>query len=127
MRSIFRAFCALLAAFASLTVVAPSASAESPEYCREDAFCLWPVWVIPGAEQPPASLVTDVDWAGEATAFRVYNGTRQYALVDFYETLEDGSTRTYEGCFGGPWGYFIRPFTVTKMTLHDDRPSTYCT
>lgn len=126
MRSIFRSFCAALATFASLTVLAPSASAESPEMCREDAFCLWPVWVFPGEAQPPVSLVTDVNWSGEATAFRTYNGTHQYAAVEFQETLDDGSVRKYEGCFGGIWGYFTRPFTVTKVTLQDEPPSTYC-
>lgn len=127
MRSIFRLFCALLVAFVGLTAFASSASAESPETCDENSFCLWPVFVIPGAVTEPPSLVTDVDWSGTATAFRTYNGTGRYAYVEFQETLPDGSVRKYEGCFGGPWGYFTRPLTVTKVTFHEDRPSDYCT
>ncbi|GGP47945.1 hypothetical protein [Saccharothrix coeruleofusca] len=127
MRLRFRVLATLLAAIASLTAFTPAASAEPAGNCPETQFCLWDVWVNPGGEDARPTLVTDTDWTGDATAFRVYNGTRRYALVEYQETLPDGSVRKYtDGCFVGPWGYFTRHFTVTKVTFHKTRPVSYC-
>jgi hypothetical protein len=128
MRSKSRAVSVLLAVAASLAAFAPSASAVTPPNCEEDHFCVWSVWVNPGNESAVPTVNTDTDWSGDATAFRVYNGTGRYALVEYNETLADGSVRNYESCFGGLWNYFTRTFTVTGVTFHDERPPSqqYC-
>lgn len=127
MRPMFHVLSTLLATVAGLTAFTPAASAETPPNCPESNFCAWPVWVNPGGENAIPSISTSIEWTGSAIAFRVYNGTGDYALVEYQETLPDGSVRKYDdGCFAGPWGYFTRQFTITKVTLHDKRPTSYC-
>ncbi|WP_199438941.1 hypothetical protein [Umezawaea beigongshangensis] len=65
---------------------------------------------------------TDTDWSGSAAAFRVYNGTSRYALVEYGETLADGSVREYESCFSHGWNYFTRTFTITDVSFSAEKP-----